>query len=174
MTDLRFPIGKFHRPDAVSEHDRKRFIADIEAAPGLFRAAVTGLSPQQLDTPYREGGWTVRQVIHHVPDSHMNAVVRMKLALTENEPTIKPYEESEWAKLADAKAPIEPSLALLDALHARWVVLLSSLGEKEWTRRFLHPAMGPMSLEQTLALYAWHSRHHVAHVTSLREREGWK
>ena len=173
MTDLRYPIGKFHFDGPPTEQQRKKFIDDISQAPANLRAALEGLSDQQLDTPYRPDGWTVRQVAHHVPDSHMNAFVRFKLALTEDEPTIKTYEESLWAHLADAKLPVEPSLALLENLHTRWVALLKSLDEPEWKRRFVHPALGPMSLEQTLALYAWHGRHHVAHVTSLREREGW-
>jgi len=172
--DLKYPIGKFHRVDKLSSAARGELIETIAQVPARMREAVKGLGEAQLDTPYRPGGWSVRQVVHHVPDSHMNAVVRMKLALTENEPTIKTYEEAEWAKLADTKAPIEPSLTLLESLHARWVLLLRSLGENEWTRRFVHPAMGPVTLEQTLALYAWHGRHHVAHVTKLREREGWK
>jgi len=174
MTDLRFPIGKFHRPDAVSEHDRKRFIADIEAAPGLFRAAVTGLSPQQLDTPYREGGWTVRQVIHHVPDSHMNAYVRFKLALTETAPVIKAYEEAEWARLNDtAETPVETSLTLLDCLQKRWAILMKGISPEGWERAYVHPDMGPVPLETALALYAWHGKHHTAHVTELRKRQSW-
>jgi len=171
--DLRYPVGKFHRVDTLSTAGRTRLIGEVADAPANLRAALKGLSESQLDTPYRPGGWTVRQVAHHVPDSHMNAFVRFKLALTEDEPTIKTYEESLWAHLADAKLPVEPSLALLENLHTRWVALLKSLDEPEWKRRFVHPALGPMSLEQTLALYAWHGRHHVAHVTSLREREGW-
>ncbi len=171
--DLRYPVGKFQRVNSLTGAERGELIEVIAQAPSRMRAAVKGLSEAQLETPYRSGGWTVRQVVHHVPDSHMNAFVRIKLALTENEPTIKLYEESEWAKLPDAKAPIEMSLALLDALHQRWVVLLRALGEADWTRKFVHPAMGVMSVEQTLALYAWHSRHHVAHITALREREGW-
>lgn len=171
--DLKYPVGKFDRVSTLSGAERGELIEAIAHAPARMREAVKGLSDAQLDTPYRPGGWTVKQVVHHVPDSHMNAVMRMKLALTENEPTIKTYEEAEWAKLADAKAPIEPSLALLESLHARWVVLLRSLGDAEWARKFVHPVMGPMTLEQTLALYAWHGRHHVAHVTSLRDREGW-
>jgi len=173
-TDLQYPIGKFHRHGALTDELRARYIEQIEILPGRLRDAVSGLNEKQLETPYRPGGWTVRQVVHHVADSHMNAFVRFKLALTEDEPTIKTYEESLWAHLADAKLPVEPSLALLENLHTRWVVLLKSLGEAEWKRRFVHPALGPMSLDQTLALYAWHGRHHVAHVTSLREREGWK
>jgi DinB superfamily len=171
--DLRFPVGKFHRVDSLADSDRTRLIGEIAKAPAKLRNAVTGLTEAQLDTPYRPGGWTVRQVTHHVPDSHMNAFVRMKLALTENEPTIKTYEEADWANLADSKLPVEPSLTLLENLHTRWVALMKSFGEAEWKRKFVHPAMGPMTLEQTVALYAWHGRHHVAHVTSLRERENW-
>jgi hypothetical protein len=171
--DLRFPVGKAPKVDTLSSGDRVRLIGEVADAPANLRAAVKGLTNAQLDTPYRPGGWTVRQVTHHVPDSHMNAFFRFKLALTENEPTVKTYEEQLWADLSDAKMPIEPSLALLENLHTRWVVLMKSFGEAEWKRRFVHPALGPMTLEQTLALYAWHGRHHVAHVTSLREREGW-
>ena len=174
MSDPRFPIGKFSFPGSVTEADRAAFISDIEQAPAKLRAAVTGLSAQQLDTPYRDGGWTVRQVAHHVPDSHMNAYVRYKLALTEDVPTIKPYEEARWANLADTKStPIEVSLVLLENLHDRWVRLLRSLGPEDWKREFRHPEMGVVSLERNLALYAWHSKHHVAHITELRKKMGW-
>jgi DinB superfamily len=172
--DLRFPVGKFHRVDTLSDSERARMIGEVADAPANLRKAVKGLTDAQLDTPYRPGGWTIRQVTHHVPDSHMNAFVRIKLALTEDDPTIKTYEEALWANLADSKMPVEPSLALLENLHTRWVALMKSFGEAVWKRRFVHPAMGPMSLEQTLALYSWHGRHHVAHITSLREREGWQ
>jgi uncharacterized damage-inducible protein DinB len=148
-------------------------IESIAATPARMRAAVKGLNDTQLDTPYREGGWTVRQVVHHVPDSHLNAYVRMKLALTEDNPVIKPYEESEWAKLADARAPIDMSLRLLDVLHERWLLLIRSLSEADFRKTFRHPAMGEMSLDTQLELYEWHGRHHVAHITSLRERMGW-
>lgn len=174
MPDPRFPIGKFSFPGVVTEADRTTFIADIEQAPAKLRAAVAALSSQQLDTPYREGGWTVRQVAHHVPDSHMNAYVRYKLALTEDVPTIKPYAEDRWAQLNDIKStPIEVSLALLDNLHDRWVRLLRSLQPKDWKREFRHPEMGVVTLEKNLALYSWHGRHHVAHITELRKRMGW-
>jgi len=134
---------------------------------------VAGLSEPQLDTPYRPGGWTVRQVVHHVPDSHINSYVRFRLALTENEPTVKPYDESRWAELADSRtAHIETSLALLESLHERWVLLLRSLSPADFRRQFRHPELGAVSLEKNLALYAWHGRHHVAHITSLRERMG--
>jgi hypothetical protein len=146
----------------------------IAQAPVTLRTAVEGLSQQQLDTPYRDGGWTVRQVVHHVPDSHMNAYIRFKLALTEEEPTIKPYAEDRWAGLADTKStPVEVSLVMLDALHQRWVELLKSLTPSDWKRQFRHPERGVVSLEMNLAMYAWHGKHHVAHVTELRHRMGW-
>jgi uncharacterized damage-inducible protein DinB len=172
--DPRYPIGKFSAPASVSEADRTAMIGDIAAAPARLRAAIAGLSPEQLATPYREGGWTVRQLAHHVPDSHMNAYIRFKLALTEDEPTIKPYEEARWAELADtAETPVETSLALLEALHTRWVNLLRALKPADWSRKFRHPEMGPMTLEKTLALYSWHGKHHVAHITALRKSKGW-
>jgi hypothetical protein len=174
MTDLRYPIGKFKHDGPVTEEKRQRFLGDIAQAPADLRSAVKGLSDAQLDTPYRPGGWTVRQVVHHVPDSHMNSYVRFKLALTEDEPTIKPYAEDCWAELADTKAtPVEVSLNLLDSLHDRWVRLLRSLSPEDWKRAFHHPERGPMTLEHALAMYAWHGRHHVAHIISLRERSGW-
>jgi len=174
MIDARYPIGKFHFEGPPSEAQRASFINDIEQAPAALRAAVKDLMLDQLDTPYREGGWTVRQVAHHVPDSHMNAYVRFKLALTEDEPTIKPYAEDRWAQLTDTQStPVEVSLALLESLHSRWVNLLRSLGPEDWKRRFRHPELGPVSLEKNLALYSWHGRHHVAHVSELRKRMGW-
>jgi len=174
MTDLRYPIGKFHFDGPPTEEQRKKFIDDIAQAPANLRAAVKGLSDPQLDTPYRPDGWTVRQVVHHVPDSHLNAYVRFKLALTEDEPTIKPYAEALWAQLPDTQAtPVDVSLALLDSLHNRWVRLLSSLKPEDWKRSLRHHELGLVSLEKNLALYAWHGRHHVAHVASLRERNGW-
>lgn len=174
MSDLRYPIGKFNFDGSPTEEQRKRLIDDISQAPANLRAAVKGLSDQQLDTPYRPDGWTVRQVAHHVPDSHLNAYLRFKLALTENEPTIKPYAEDRWAQLADTQTtPVEVSLTMLDSLHDRWVRLLSSLKPEDWKRSFRHPELGPVSLEKNLALYAWHGRHHVAHITSLRERNSW-
>jgi len=174
MSDLRYPIGKFHFDGPPTEEQRKKFIDDIAQAPANLRTAVKGLSDQQLDTPYRPDGWTVRQVAHHVPDSHLNAYVRFKLALTEQEPTIKPYAENLWAQLPDTAAtPVEVSLTMLDSLHNRWVRLLNSLKPEDWKRSFRHPELGLVSLEKNLALYAWHGRHHVAHITSLRERNGW-
>ena len=174
MNDLRFPIGQFHYEGPPSEEQRQQFIAYIAQAPVALRTSVEGLSQQQLDTPYRDGGWTVRQVVHHVPDSHMNAYIRFKLALTEEEPTIKPYAEDRWAELADTKStPVEISLVMLDVLHRRWVELLRSLEPNDWKRQFRHPELGAVPLEKNVALYAWHGKHHVAHVTELRRRMGW-
>ena len=174
MTDLRYPIGKFTFDGSSSEADRQKFIDDIEQTPAKLGAAVQGLSQEKLNTPYRPGGWTVRQVVHHLPDSHLNSYVRFKLALTEEEPTIKPYYEDRWAELQEAKtAAIELSLALLDSLHKRWVLMLRSMKSEDWKRTFRHPDLGVVSLEKNVALYSWHGRHHVAHITSLRERMGW-
>jgi uncharacterized damage-inducible protein DinB len=170
MADLQYPIGRFSFPDSTTEEERQAWIREIARAPQELRAAVAGLSPEQLDTPYRPGGWTARQVAHHVPDSHMNAYIRLKLALTEDQPTIKPYDEARWAVLADAASPVEPSLELLEALHARWVRLLESMSERDYLRTFVHPESGPWRLDQYLAQYAWHGRHHVAHIASLRAR----
>lgn len=172
--DLRFPIGKFHYEGPYSEPQRRKLIEEIEAAPRELRAAVARLTDTQLDTPYRPGGWTVRQVVHHVPESHMNSYIRFKLALTEDEPTIKPYDEDAWSKTAEVHAtPLEISLTLLECLHYRWVALLRSMTVQEFQRKFRHPDLGVMDLERTLALYAWHGKHHVAHITSLRQRSGW-
>ena len=174
MDALRYPIGKFSVEGEITPERRCEWIEQVAAAPSQLRAALRGLSDEQLATPYRPGGWTLRQVAHHGPDSHMNSYGRYRLALTEEEPVIKPYEEARWAELDDARtAPIELSLALLDSLHARWVLLLRSLSDAEWKRTFRHPEIGLMTLEKNLALYAWHGRHHVAHVTALRERMGW-
>jgi DinB family protein len=172
--DLRYPIGKFDLLETLTSEERREHMEAIAATPARLYAAVSGLKPEQLDTPYRPGGWTVRQVAHHLPDSHMNAFIRFKLALTEDEPTIKPYREDRWAELADAKAPIEPSLALLENLHKRWVLLLRSLAPADFARKLRHPELGLLTLDQTLAMYGWHGRHHVAHITGLRERNGWR
>jgi hypothetical protein len=174
MDDPSFPVGRFVAPEAITPADRERFLIEIEEAPARLRAAVSGLTEAQLDTPYRDGGWTVRQVVHHLPDSHLNSYTRFRLALTEDEPTIRPYQEDRWAELPDARtAPVEISLALLESLHRRWVLLLRSLTPEQWALRFRHPDLGTVPLERNLALYAWHGRHHVAHITSLRERRGW-
>jgi hypothetical protein len=179
MSDPRYPIGKFHFEEPLadvqkSDEQKTEFIDAIAQAPANMRAAVKGLSQPRLDTPYRDGGWTIRQLVHHVPDSHLNAYTRFKLALTEDEPTIKSYAEDRWAQLADTKTtPIEVSLTLLESLHDRWVRLLRSLQGQDWKRTFRHPELGLLTLEKNLALYAWHGRHHVAHIMSLRERNGW-
>jgi len=174
MKDPRYPIGKFTYQAPPSAQERQKLIDAIEQAPSKLREAIRELSPEQLDTPYREGGWTVREVVHHVPDSHMNAYIRFKLALTEDEPTIKPYMEDRWAKLADTtNTPPEVSLSLMDSLHDRWVRLLRAIEPNDWKRTFQHPEMGLMPLEKNLVLYSWHGRHHIAHITELRKRMGW-
>jgi hypothetical protein len=172
--DLRYPIGNLKLHPKLDESARPAMIAAIRETPARLAAAVAGLTAAQLDTPYRPGGWMVRQVVHHLPDSHMNAVVRFKLALTEDQPTIKTYDEARWADLADAKTPpIEPSLALLENLHQRWDLLLRSMTAADWARKMQHPEMGLIALDDYLQVYAWHGRHHVAHITALRERNGW-
>jgi uncharacterized damage-inducible protein DinB len=173
LDDLRYPIGRWDR-QPVADAGLPAALAAIGELPDRLAAAVAGLDDGQLDTPYREGGWTVRQLVHHVADSHLNAYVRFRLALTEDEPTIKTYQEALWAELADARtAPVEVSLALLAALHDRWTRLLRGLGPAELARGVRHPDHGLIGLRHLLALYAWHGRHHVAHVTALRERMGW-
>jgi uncharacterized damage-inducible protein DinB len=173
--DLRYPIGQYVYPGTLTAAEREERIARIAAGPAALRSAVAGLSPAQLDTPYRPGGWTARQVVHHVPDSHLNAYIRFKLAVTEPRPTIRPYEEALWAELPDGRAgPVEPSLDLLDALTRRWVPFLRSLTAEQWTRSYHHPAHGrDFPLDEILSLYAWHGEHHAAHITSLRRRMGW-
>ena len=172
--DLQYPIGKFHRPTKWEDADRAAAIATIAALPKELAAAVSGLADAQLDTPYRPGGWHVRQVVHHVADSHANAYTRLRLALTENEPTIKPYAEALWAELLDARTmPVAASLRLLDALHARWVTLATSLTAAQCARTFRHPESGVQTIDWLFALYAWHGRHHTAHITELRKRESW-
>jgi len=174
MSDPRYPIGKFTYDGPPTEAQCRKFIEDIEQTPAALRTAVHGFSAQQMEAPYRDGGWTVRQVVHHLADSHMNAFIRFKLALTEDEPTIKPYKEDQWAKLADVQSTApEVSLALMESLHERWVRLLRSLDPKEWKRTFRHPERGVVSLEYNVAMYAWHGRHHVAHITELRSRMRW-
>jgi hypothetical protein len=174
VRDLRYPIGRFEAPQTVTPEQREAWIADLDRFPGDMRRAVGMLNDAQLDTPYRPGGWTVRQVVHHVPDSHMNAYVRFRLALTETTPTIKPYDEAAWARLADANAaPIEPSLKLLESLHVRWTLLLTSMQDADFAKSFRHPELGEIRLDTNLALYSWHGRHHLAHIESLRERESW-
>lgn len=172
--DLRYPVGRFTPPTDATPADRARWIDEIAAAPARLREAVAGLDDRRLDTPYRPGGWTVRQVVHHVPDSHMNGYIRTCLALTEEAPTIKTYEEPVWARLPFQRtAPVATSLDLLDAVQARWVAVLRNMGDADFDRVYVHPESGPVTLTQQVALYAWHGRHHVAHITRLREREGW-
>jgi uncharacterized damage-inducible protein DinB len=173
MDDLRFPTGKFSLVPQPTPSQRQSWIRAIADTPAKLRRAVAGLSDAQLDTPYRPEGWTIRQVVHHVPDSHMNAYVRLKLALTEDTPTIKPYDESEWARLPDARTSVEDSLALLEALHRRWVILLESMKPADFGRQLVHPERGLVNNDWLLQLYAWHGPHHTGHVTSLRQREGW-
>ena len=173
-TDPRFPIGPFTFDPHVTPDKRQLAIGAIRETPARLRAAVTGLTPDQIETPYRDGGWTVRQVVHHVPESHMNAFVRFKLALTEDKPTIKPYEEDLWVKLPDIpRVPIETSLTLLDALHQRWIAILEFMSPAQFTRPLIHPQHGEVRLDWMLQLYAWHGRHHTAHVTALRSAKGW-
>lgn len=174
MSDPRYPVGRFTRPEEITAAHLQEWIQAIEEAPAHLRQAVAGLTEVQLDTPYREGGWTVRQVVHHLADAHMNSFCRLKLALTEQNPTIKPFEENDWAETPDAaRAPIAPSLALLEGLHARWTVLLRSLTPEQFTRTIQHPQAGTQRVDTLTGLYAWHSRHHVGHVTTTRQRQGW-
>jgi uncharacterized damage-inducible protein DinB len=175
MTDPRYPIGRAEMEKELSPERRRELIDQIEETPARLREAVTGLNAEQLDTPYRPGGWTVRQLVHHVPDSHMNAYVRFRLALTEDEPAIKTYEEARWAELPDSRSvPVDVSLTLLEALHRRWVALLRALPEADYQKTLKHPDWGTINLDELLGLYSWHGRHHVAHVVSLRERMGWR
>lgn len=172
--NLRYPIGHFIAPAGSVPGVRVAHIQTLRELPENLQAAVAGLSAAQLERPYREGGWTLRQVVHHVADSHANSYVRFKLALTEDWPTIKPYDEAAWANLADSRSmALEPSLDFITSLHARWVALLEGLSEADFQRGYNHPAMGRQNLATALALYAWHSRHHTAHITSLRSRMGW-
>ena len=174
--DLRYPVGPFLAPPSTSAADRAVHIEVIAELPPLMRAAVAGLDDIQLDTPYRPDGWTVRQVTHHVPDSHMNAYMRFRLALTEDNPVIRPYFEARWAELPDARSgPVAMSLNLLEALHVRWVMLLRAMRDEDFARTYQHPEQPGRSipLSEVLAMYAWHSRHHLAHITRLRERMGW-
>ena len=172
--DPRYPIGKFEMPAQVTAASRQAAIQTIAETPTKFRAAVRGLNESRLDTPYRDGGWTVRQVVHHVPDSHLNAYVRLKLTLTESVPTIKPYAEDKWAELADSRStPIEVSLSLLESLHTRWDLLWRSLSPKDFSRKLIHPDHGERNIDWLVFMYAWHGQHHTAHITELRKAKGW-
>lgn len=174
MSDIRYPIGHFTPDRESSEATRRAHVDALEALPAQLRTAVSGLRESQLDTPYREGGWTVRELLHHIADSHMNAYIRCKLTLTEELPTVKPYSEGDWARLPDSRlAPTELSLSLLEALQRRWVILLRALDAADFDRRFNHPENGGHDLNWLIALYDWHGRHHTAHITALRERMGW-
>jgi len=174
MGDARYPIGRFTPDPNPTPDTRNRHIEQISGLPARIRRAVAGLDEKQLATPYRDGGWTVRQVVHHVPDSHLNAYIRFKWAMTEQAPTIKAYDETAWAAIKDSElTPVDVSLTLLESLHARWTVLLRSLKQEDFQRRFVHPDSGPHDLDWLLGLYSWHGTHHVAHITSLRERMKW-
>jgi hypothetical protein len=175
VADLRYPVGRFAPAESPDDNVRRRAIDDIGALPARLHAAVAGLDDAQLDTPYRPGGWTVRQVVHHVADSHMNGFIRMKLALTEDAPTIKPYDENAFAELGDMQLPVNVSLGLVTALHARWVAVYAAMNEQQFQRTFIHPDYPdpPQTIGRHAQMYAWHSRHHVAHITALRAREGW-
>ena len=173
--DLSYPVGRFEWPTSVDAAARGEYLRQMAAAPGGLRDAVRKLDDAQLDTPYRPAGWTVRQVVHHVADSHMNAYIRFRLALTEDDPTVKSYDQTVWAELADARTlPVEVSLTLIDGLHARWVALAASVPEAAFARAYVHPEYGRASMDVVIAMYAWHGRHHTAHITGLRERMGWK
>jgi hypothetical protein len=174
MTDLRYPIGPAPSRMSLTPEERRTMVDEIAAAPARMRKAVVDLDDRQLDTPYRDQGWTVRQVVHHVADSHLNAYVRLKLAVTEDEPTIRPYDEAAWARLGDYETThIATSLMLLEALHERWIHVFRCLEEADYARKFRHPDHGLVTIDWLVAMYAWHSRHHVAHITSLRERQSW-
>ena len=168
--DPRYPVGKFDPAQFQSRSDNAKTIADL---PAKLKAAVDGLSDEQLDTPYRDGGWTLRQTVHHLADSHINSFCRFKLALTEDEPTIRPYYEDRWAELADSSMPVNVSLKIVEGVHSRWASLLGSMTEDDYKREFVHPETGIWTLERVLGLYAWHSRHHTAHITRAREQRGW-
>lgn len=171
--DLRYPIGKFQFNPDHSPAQRAEWIAAVAELPDRLREAVAGLTEQQLDTPYREGGWTVRQVVHHIADTNINCFVRFKLGMTESVPAIKPVDENTWAETPDNKVPAETSLRLLDGLHARWTALLKGMTDEDFARKVEHPVSGTMALDRLLALYSWHGRHHTAHITALRQRMGW-
>jgi len=174
MSDPRFPIGRLTFRKDLTAAERDDLIQQIADAPALVRKAVAGLSDEQLDTPYREGGWTVRQVVHHLVDSHVNAYIRFRWGMTEDNPTIKAYDQAVWANLTDAKtAPVGPSLSILDGLHERWTTLLRSLTDKDFARKLIHPENGPIDIEWLLQMYGWHGRHHTAHITELRKSKGW-
>ncbi len=171
--DLRYPIGKFDRNFEFTPELKHKFINDIAGLPKEIESAVENLNDAQLDTPYRPEGWTVRQTIHHIADSHLNSMVRFKLALTEDAPTIRPYYEDRWANLEDSKLPLDASLKIVDGLHSRWTTLLTSMSDADFQRKLIHPESGEWTLAQMLGLYSWHGRHHTAHIANLRKRNNW-
>jgi hypothetical protein len=175
LEQLKYPLGKFKMPADFTSASINTFISDIEGFPSLLRKEVETLNDEQLDTPYRPEGWTIRQVVNHCADSHMNSLTRFKLALTENNPTIKPYLEERWAELADSKTmPVQPALNMLEGLHTRWVVLLKSMTSSDFEKTFIHPQSGRIfKLNQTLALYTWHCKHHLAHITTIKKSKNW-
>jgi uncharacterized damage-inducible protein DinB len=174
MDQLKFPIGRFEAPSIISKADRDLYVQAIEELPAQLRESVDGLSDGQLDTAYREGGWSVRQVVHHLADSHANNYARIRFALTEENPAIKPYDEAKWAELPDARSfRLESSLKMVEGIHERWTALMRSFTEADWKRTFYHPERGVVALDETMALYAWHGRHHVAHIRNLRQRKNW-
>lgn len=174
MEVLRYPVGRLRPQRELDDEQRATLVAEIAALPEALAAAVARLGAEQLATPYRPGGWTLRQVVHHVADSHMNAYVRFKLAYTQDEPTITPYDEARWAQLPEAQdGDVAVSLQLLDALHTRWAQFLRSVEAAEWSRAYLHPELGRVTLDVALQIYAWHCRHHTAHITVTRQRHGW-
>ncbi|HEX6790583.1 MAG TPA: putative metal-dependent hydrolase [Candidatus Krumholzibacteria bacterium] len=173
MSDPRYPIGEFKNPAAFTPADIRRALDHIAECPKHLRAAVARLDDAQLDTPYREGGWTVRQVVHHVADSHVNAYIRCKLAVAENHPRVTAYDQDDWVKFADVRGPVAVSLGMVEALHERWVAFLRSLPDAAFHRTLDHPENGTMTLANVVFLYEWHGLHHVAHITSLRQRQGW-
>ena len=171
--DPRYPVGRFTPPSSSDPATRAQQTSILRLLPSTLQAAISGLTQSQLDTPYRDGGWTVRQLIHHIADSHANAYIRCKLALTEDWPTIKPYDQDAWANLADSQLPIDASVAMIGAIHERWVKLLESIPDADFQRGYVHPENGRQTLDAVIAIYAWHSRHHTAHITNLRARQGW-
>ena len=171
--DLRYPIGQLDRQAPITPERRALAIESIRDLPAHLRAAVADLTDERLDTPYRPDGWTVRQLVHHIADSHMNGYIRLKLALTEDNPTIRPYEQGPWAELPDSRLPIDVSLNLVDGIHTRWSTLWASVTDSGFARPFRHPELGQLTIDVHLQIYGWHSRHHVAHITALRKREGW-
>ena len=171
--DLRYPIGKFERNFEFTPETNKKLIGEISELPQKLQAAVENLNDEQFDTPYRPGGWTLRQTVHHVADSHLNSLIRFKLALTEDAPQIRPYYEDRWAELADSFLPVDSSLAIIENLHLRWTTLLDAMSGEDFARKLVHPDSGEWTLGQMLGLYAWHGKHHTAHITRLRERNNW-